>query len=133
MATGGVVDLATKLGIRAGASVLVLDAPADFALELPPGVIVSRNERGPVDVAIVFATRITSLERRLASLAELVRPDGGLWVAWPKRASRVDTDLTDHAVRSRALTLGLVDNKVCAVDATWTALRLVWRVENRRS
>lgn len=133
MATGGVVDLATKLGIRAGASVLVLDAPADFALEFPPGVIVSRNERGPVDVAIVFATRIASLERRLASLAERVRPNGGLWVAWPKRASRVDTDLTDHAVRSRALTLGLVDNKVCAVDATWTALRLVWRVENRRS
>lgn len=133
MATGGVVDLATKLGIRAGASVLVLDAPADFALELPPGVIVSRRERGPVDVAIVFATRIASLERRLASLAERVRPNGGLWVAWPKRASRVDTDLTDHAVRSRALTLGLVDNKVCAVDATWTALRLVWRVENRRS
>ena len=61
----------------------------------------------------------------------MVRPAGGLWVAWPKRSSGVDTDVTDHVVRALALERGLVDNKVCAVDATWTALRLVWRLERR--
>jgi hypothetical protein len=61
----------------------------------------------------------------------MVAPAGGLWVAWPKRSSGVDTDLTDHGVRACALPFGLVDNKVCAVDTTWTALRLVWRLDRR--
>jgi hypothetical protein len=61
----------------------------------------------------------------------MVRPSGGLWVAWPKRSSGVATDLGDHVVRKLALARGLVDNKVCAVDATWTALRVVWRLERR--
>lgn len=63
----------------------------------------------------------------------MVFPAGGLWIAWPKKASGIGTDLTDHAVREAAIAHGLVDNKVCAVDDTWTGLRLVWRVERRGS
>jgi hypothetical protein len=62
-----------------------------------------------------------------------VFPAGGLWVSWPKKASGVETDMTDHAVRGLAQPIGLVDNKVCAIDENWTALRLVWRRENRSS
>jgi len=64
-------------------------------------------------------------------LATMVRPDGGLWIVWPKRSSGVTTDVTDDVVRGLALPRGLVDNKVCAVDTTWTGLRIVWRVRNR--
>ena len=64
-------------------------------------------------------------------LSAMVHPDGGLWIAWPKRSSGVATDVTDHVIRHLALGLGLVDNKVCAIDDTWTGLRIVWRVGNR--
>ena len=80
---------------------------------------------------MVFATRTRVLEPRLDPLASMVFPSGGLWIAWPKRSSGMATDMTDDAVRRLALPRGLVDNKVCAVDATWTALRLVWRRELR--
>jgi len=61
----------------------------------------------------------------------MIFPSGGLWIAWPKRASGLETTMTEHVVREVALPLGLVDNKVCAIDATWTGLRVVWRVERR--
>jgi hypothetical protein len=64
-------------------------------------------------------------------MEKMIFPDGGLWVAWPKRSSGVATDVTDHVVRALALERGLVDNKVCAIDETWTGLRLVWRRERR--
>jgi hypothetical protein len=71
------------------------------------------------------------LERRSTKLAAGVFPKGGLRVAWPKRASRVPTDMSDHLVREVSLSRGLVDNEVCAIDDTWTALRVVWKRENR--
>ncbi len=84
------------------------------------------------DVVLAFFTEAAELERRLDRLGAMVFPAGGLWIAWPKRTSGVATDLTDHAVRASALPRGLVvDDKVCAVDATWTGLRLVWRRELR--
>ena len=123
--------LATKLGIRAGDVVALLPEPDGLALTLPDGVTVRHRATGRADVVVAFVTRAAELRRRIGRLEAMIRPDGGLWIAWPKRSSGVTTDVTDDLVRGVALPRGLVDNKVCAVDATWTALRLVWRVENR--
>ena len=92
---------------------------------------VKRRAVGSADVVVQFVTRAGDLERRLDHLAAMVRPAGGLWIAWPKRSAGLATDMDDHVVRELALERGLVDNKVCAVDATWTALRIVWRLEQR--
>jgi Protein of unknown function (DUF3052) len=83
------------------------------------------------DVIVVFVSWRAELEAELGRLMDRMAPACGLWVAWPKRASRVPTDMSDNAVREAALPAGLVDNKVCAVDDTWSALRLVIRRENR--
>jgi hypothetical protein len=123
--------LAAKLGVREGSTLTLLGAPATLALELPPDVQVRRRARGRSDVVLAFFTELTLVEERVERLGALVFPAGGLWVAWPKRASGLATDITDDEVRRVALPLGLVDNKVCAVDATWTGLRLVWRGDLR--
>jgi hypothetical protein len=121
------VPLSTKLGIAEGISVALLHAPSDFQWAPPPGVRLVRSARGRADLVLAFFTKRSMLERQIDSLAQLIVPAGSLWLAWPKRSSGVVTDLTDHAMREVALPLGLVDNKVCAVDLTWTALRFVWR------
>jgi len=129
--------LSTKLGIRPGSTLVVLDAPAGLLDEgdLPADVVVRRrrqgNGRARADVVVAFFTRRARYERSLEGLGPMIFPDGGLWIAWPKRSSGVETDLTDHAVRAVALPLGLVDNKVCAIDDVWTGLRLVWRTTTR--
>ena len=123
--------LATKLGIRPGNVVALLHAPDGLALELPDGVAVKRRATGRADIVVDFVNRSTELERRFDRLATMVLPDGGLWIVWPKRSSGVTTDVTDDVVRGLAQARGLVDNKVCAVDTTWTGLRIVWRVRNR--
>ena len=129
--------LTRKLGIGEGATVALLDLPAALEPELgtvsvlPSGVRVRRRAGGTADVVVAFVTAAARLERRIGPLGSMVFPAGGLWIAWPKRASSLVTDLTDHVVREVALPRGLVDNKVCAVDDDWTALRLVWRVEHR--
>jgi len=125
--------LAKKLGIKEGATVALVGAPdsldGDLA-PLPSGVDV-RRRAGKADVAVAFFTRRADLERRIAALAEHVHPDGGLWIAWPKKASGVPTDITEDTIREVALPLGVVDNKVCAIDDTWSGLRLVWRLTRR--
>lgn len=123
--------LAVKLGIAEGSTLVLLEAPAGMLDELPPGVVVRHRAGGRADVVVAFFTELVRFERRLEALGKMIFPAGGLWIAWPKRASGVATDLTDHAVRAGALPIGLVDNKVCAIDATWTGLRLVWRRELR--
>jgi hypothetical protein len=123
-----------KLGIREGAVVAFPGAPPGFAIALgglPPGVTVKRRTVPPLDVVVAFFVRRARLERRLAPLARAIFPDGGLWIAWPKRASGVATDLTEDVVRELALAGPLVDNKVCAIDGTWSGLRLVHRLEHR--
>jgi hypothetical protein len=80
---------------------------------------------------VAFFTQKSKLAQQINSLGRLIVPSGGLWIAWPKQASKVVTDMTDQVVRDVALPLGLVDNKVCAIDATWSGLRLVWRVSVR--
>jgi hypothetical protein len=127
--------LAQKLGIKAGQRVALLGAPADFhtLLSLPEGVSLERSLGGknPFDVIVLFAMAERDLARRFVPTAKRLQPNGGLWVAWPKKASGVATDVTENAVRGVALAAGLVDNKVCAVDATWSALRCVIRVADR--
>lgn len=117
--------LPRKLGIKDGSRVMVLDAPAGFDL----GVDLVR--RAPADVVLCFVTSYAELASRFDALAEAVFPAGGLWFAWPKRASKVPTDLTENVIRDHALARGLVDNKVCAVTDVWSGLRLVHRKENR--
>ena len=126
--------LPRKLGIREGSRLLLVDAPADFAAtlgDLPPGVELVEAGAGAVDVAILFALGAATVRALFADLAASLEPAGGLWVAWPKRSSGVATELDENAVREIGLADGLVDNKVCAIDATWSGLRFVWRLRDR--
>ena len=126
--------LAQKLGIKAGHSVALLKAPAGFEttlVGLPDGVTIRTAARGTNDVLVSFHTRRADLEKRLRLLVDAMDVDGGLWIAWPKKASGVPTDITEDTVRAVALPIGLVDNKVCAIDDTWSGLRVVWRRELR--
>ena len=126
--------LPQKLGIKPGARVALVRAPAGFEKELSPlpdGVRLRTQARGAQDVVLFFATREAELERRFDSLARSVAPAGGLWIAWPKRTAAVATDLREGIVRDIGLAHGLVDNKVCAVDDTWSGLRFVYRVNDR--
>ncbi len=126
--------LPQKLGIRAGARLALLGAPEGFEVTLgalPEGVRVRTTARGPFDVVVAFTTRRADLERRFEALARTLDPAGGLWIAWPKRASGVPTDLDENTIRDIGLAAGLVDNKVCAVDETWSGLRFVVRLKDR--
>ena len=125
--------LARKLGIAPGTTLALIDAPADFpaVLEPPEGVDLRTSLRGTPDVIIYFVTTGARLARRLPALQRALPPDGGLWIAWPKRGSGVPTDLSDNVLRELILPTGLVDNKVCAIDATWSGLRFVVRLADR--
>jgi hypothetical protein len=126
--------LPKKLGIKEGARMALVKAPAGFDRvlgELPAGVRVAGTVRGPLDVIVFFATSRRELERGFQKLAGALDSAGGLWIAWPKKASGVATDLDEAAVMEVGLASGLVDNKVCAIDETWSGLRFVIRRENR--
>lgn len=126
--------LAKKLGIKEGHSVALLGAPEGFAATLEPvpdGVTFRHRAQGTNDVIVSFHTRRGDFEQRLDTVLRSMDVDGGLWVAWPKKASKVPTDITEDTVREVCLPLGLVDNKVCAIDETWSGLRVVWRKELR--
>jgi hypothetical protein len=125
--------LVKKLGISPGTTLALIDAGPGVIRELPPDVTVKTRAGGSADVVVCFVKSAAKLEQKIAALGKMIFPSGSLWVAWPKRASGVATDVSDHVVREIALPVGLVDNKVCAIDDTWTGLRLVWRVENRVS
>jgi hypothetical protein len=127
--------LPKKLGIKPGHRVLLLSAPEQFESgtlgELPDGVKVSHRLAGKADVLVSFHTGRRDLERRIPKLRAAMEPAAGLWIAWPKRASKVPTDLTEDVVRELALANVLVDNKVAALDETWSGLRLVIRLRDR--
>jgi hypothetical protein len=126
--------LAKKLGIKVGQRVAFPGAPDDFATllgELPKGVSIRGRAAGPLDVIVFFTKRRAELERRLPTLRRAMDPAAGLWIAWPKRSSGVETDMTEDVARELGLANRLVDNKVCAIDETWSGLRLVIRLEDR--
>jgi hypothetical protein len=127
--------LAKKLGIKDGQAVALLGAPKGFVDELegmPDDVTVRSRATGSADVIVSFHTERADLERRVPKLLDVLDVDGGLWIAWPKKASKVPTDITEDTVRKVFLPLGLVDNKVCAIDDVWSGLRVVWRKELRQ-
>jgi hypothetical protein len=123
-----------KLGIKPGHRVALFGAPSGFedgTLALPESVSVQRRAGGKADVIVSFHTKRAELARRLPALRAMMEPAAGLWIAWPKRAAKLATDMTEDVVREIALPTGLVDNKVCAIDATWSGLRLVIRLRDR--
>jgi choline dehydrogenase-like flavoprotein len=128
--------LAKKLGIGAGATVLLIEAPAelrDWLGPLPPDVRFAGRLSQATDVVHLFATTQSRLKSELVRLRKGLRSDAALWVSWPKKAAKVETDITEDAVRALALPLGFVDVKVCAVSGVWSGLKLVVRKSLRRT
>lgn len=124
--------LARKLGVREGSRVRVASAPSGFSLEpLPDGVRIATSARGSLDVVLLFVRRTTDLRRRFPALVRSLDPTGRLWVAWPKKASGVSTDLTFDAVQRAGLDAGLVDNKSASIDAVYQGLQFVYRLKDR--
>ncbi|MEO8082635.1 MAG: DUF3052 domain-containing protein [Ardenticatenales bacterium] len=156
MAGYSATPLARKLGIQRGHRLALLDAPPDFedALDALPDDVEPERYRGDAfaavdvdgvpeatpsradrtaafDVIVAFTDAAQALEANFEAWAARLVPNGGLWVAWPKRASGVPTDLDENVIRAIGLAGGLVDNKVCAIDATWSGLRFVYRLSDR--
>ena len=126
--------LPQKLGIKAGFTVCVRAAPREYArivTPLPAGVRMAAKISERTDLVHIFATARATLAAELAAARKALRDDATIWVSWPKKASGVTTDITEDTVREVAFPLGLVDIKVCAVDETWSGLKLVIRKENR--
>lgn len=123
-----------KLGLKAGYRIVVVNPPDrywDLVHPLPEGVAVAGPRAKRVDFVHVFVERRAELARALPKLLPRIKSAAMIWVSWPKKASTVPTDVTEDVIREIALPLGLVDVKVCAVDETWSGLKLVIRVENR--
>ena len=127
--------LVNKLGIKPGSRLLAVNAPADYAalLEpLPENVVFARMSMDELDVVHVFTKTRSELIKLIDRYKTKIKQDGAIWVSWPKKASGIPSEVTEDTVREVALPLGLVDIKVCAVDETWSGLKLVIRKENRR-
>lgn len=127
--------LLKKLGIRPGARVLVVgDVPDEYKSWLGPlaeGAIITGRGKPPFEAVHVFVSKRADLVRHLEHLRKTLAPDGYVWVSWPKRASKVPTNVTEDVIREVALPLGFVDIKVCAVSDVWSGLKLVIRVSDR--
>ena len=136
MAGYSVTPLARKLGIREASRLRIVHPPGvidELEATLPAGVEVLQRPRTPVDVIVAFFTSRRRLEQEFAGLAAGIVDNGGVWIGWPKRTSGVATDLDENIVREIGLEAGLVDNKVCAIDPTWSGLRFVIRIRDRAS
>lgn len=126
--------LAQKLGFKPPQAVWLIQAPAEYADwlgELPPGVELVAQPPQPVAAAHLFCRERADLAARLVELRPLLAPAGFLWVSWPKKASKVSTDITEDVIRELCLPLGYVDVKVCAVSEVWSGLKLVIRKSER--
>jgi DUF3052 family protein len=128
--------LPKKLGIKPGQRVALIAAPSDASALLQPlpddvKLDVDPRGKGPWDVVLLFCRSVAELTKRFDGAKSKLHVDGGLWVCWPKRAAKISSDLNENLVREHALAAGLVDNKVCAVDETWSGLRLVYRLKDR--
>ncbi|MEW5957369.1 MAG: DUF3052 domain-containing protein [Chloroflexota bacterium] len=128
-------SLAQKLGLKAGHKTIILNPPADYDRtlgELPPQVTVVDTLNGPFDFIQFFTKERGELEKHFPQLRAALAPDGMLWISWPKRSSKVETDLTEAVVREIGLDNGLVDVKVAAIDQIWSGLRFVYRLKDRK-
>jgi hypothetical protein len=126
--------LPKKLGVREGSRVLVAGAPDGFRLQpIPSGVELVARVRAPLDVVLLFVTRHSDLRRQFPPLARALTPAGRLWVAWPKKASGIATDLTFETVQRVGLHGGLVDNKSGSIDDEFQGVQFVYRLKDRTS
>jgi len=126
--------LAKKLGIKEKHRLALIKAPDGFELELDPmpeNVEVSRRAAKALDIIVVFVKSAPELTEGFAKLASRIVPNGMIWVAWPKKASGLQTDLSENLVREIGLEAGLVDTKVCAVNDVWSGLKFVYRLKDR--
>ncbi len=126
--------LSKKLGLKTASHVLVINEPKDYLAllaPLPPDVVFERSAGPTVDIAHVFVVERKELAKHLAVLRKKLKPDAAIWVSWPKKASKVPTDITEDVIRELALPMGLVDIKVCAVTEVWSGLKLALRKELR--
>lgn len=126
--------LVKKLGVKAGSTWAVLNEPSGFRewlAPLPEGVRLRKSIGRSPDAVVLFSKRRAPLQRQVEAAAAAVFPDGFIWVGWPKKSSKVATDITEDVVRAIAFPLGLVDTKVCAISGVWSGLRIVWRKELR--
>jgi Protein of unknown function (DUF3052) len=127
--------LASKLGIKMGMIVRVVNAPGNYAAlvdPLPEGVVISSKAAKELDLVHVFTKSRSELFELLMTYQKSIKQNGVIWVSWPKKASGVSSEVNEDTVREVALPLGLVDIKVCAVDDVWSGLKLVIRKENRK-
>jgi hypothetical protein len=128
--------LAKKLGINDGSKVFADGAPSDYEsllAPLPDGVRFLQKISSTVDVIHLFTKSASELDAKLRRWRNAIRSDATVWISWPKKASKVPTDITEDVIREVALPMGFVDLKVCAVDETWSGLKLVIRKELRLS
>ncbi|MBO0697744.1 MAG: hypothetical protein J2P46_05085 [Zavarzinella sp.] len=122
--------LVQKLGIKPGHRLLLVNEPdgfGDLLVGLPDDVATEFADTEPADVIVLFVTVAADAKKQIPRLKKRLAPGRGFWVAWPKKASGVETDVTFEVVEPAGLATGLVDNKVCAIDETWTGLRFVYR------
>jgi hypothetical protein len=124
--------LPRKLGIREGSRVLLVGAPSGFSLgPVPSGTSFARSARGPLDVVLLFTRSLADLRRRFPAAVRALDPAGRLWVAWPKKAAEVETDLSFEIVQRTGLDAGLVDNKSASIDEVYQGLQFVIRLKDR--
>ena len=127
--------LAKKLGYKEGCRVRICGAPVNYLTlvsPIPHGVTISNRLSTEIDIWHFFTRSYSELESKLPTLMKAIEPDGAIWISWPKKSSGVPSSVTEDSIRKAALPLGLVDIKVCAVDDTWSGLKLVVRKELRR-
>ncbi len=128
--------LPQKLGLKANEAVVLINAPENYAEllgEIPTGIAFSKRMKTGARFVHLFSKKRSELQKKLAILRQQMADDGTLWVSWPKKSAGVPTDVTEDVIRAVALPLGFVDIKVCAVDETWSGLKLMVRRTNRKS
>jgi len=129
------IPLAKKLGLKFPLKLLTINAPKEYKAwlgDLPEGVELSTKAQKPVEAVHVFTTDSLFLDAMLSKLRNELKQDGFIWVSWPKKSSKLPTDITEDTIRELALPLGFVDIKVCAVSEIWSGLKLVIRKSERK-
>ena len=126
--------LAKKLGIKEGFKIRLVNQPAnyfDLFTDMPENIKVLNDKKSSKDLVHYFATEVAHLQKDIIALRNEVYPNGTIWISWPKKAAKIETDVTEDIIRSIALSNGLVDVKVCAVDEIWSGLKLVIPLKDR--
>jgi len=126
--------LAKKLGIREGFAIRLVQQPVyyfELFTDFPPNIAIVNDIRKPKDLIHYFTTNAASLSKDIPRLKKEIKQDGMIWISWPKKASKVATDMTEDIIRATALKNGLIDIKVCAIDTTWSGLKLVIPLKSR--